>query len=101
MLLGQPLLAGLVLALGTVAVLTGVVAVTSFAAILTGVDLPTQNFGAALFDGGHRFEMAGRDASLKLLAIGRAVLAENLGQFDHGRSAINWLMIATALVAPC
>ena len=85
MLLGQPLLSGLVLALGTMAVLAGMVAVAGLAARLTGVNVTAQGLGPTLFNG---LQVAGGDPSCKLLSIGRAVLAENLGQFNHGRSAI-------------
>jgi hypothetical protein len=95
------LLAGLVLAFGTGAVFAGVVAVAGLVAVITGVNVAAQGLGPALFNGLHHLQVAGGEAALELGAIGRTVLAENLGQLDHGKSAINWLMTATALAAPC
>jgi hypothetical protein len=96
---GQPLLSGVVLALGTVTVLAGVITVTGLGAVITGVDVPTQSLSATLFNGGHRLQMTDRHTTFELFSISRAVLAENLGQFDHGRSAINWLIVSTALTS--
>ena len=74
--------------LGTVTVFAGVIAVAALGARLTGVNMAAQRLGPTLFNRLHDLQVAGGDASDKLLAIGRAVLTENLGQFDHGRSAI-------------
>ena len=83
MLLLQPLLAGLVLALGTVAVLAGVIAVAGLVTLITSVNVAAQGRGPALFNGLHRLQVAGGDTPPKLIAIGWAVLAEHLGQLDH------------------
>jgi hypothetical protein len=71
-----------------VAVLAGVVAIADFLTLLTGINVPTQSLGSTLFNGLHRLQMAGRNTSFELVTVGRAVLPENLGQVDHGRSAI-------------
>ena len=51
----QPLLPRFVLALGTVAVFAGVVAVAGLGALITGVHVAAQGLGPALFNGLHRF----------------------------------------------
>ena len=71
LLLLQPLLPGVVLALGTVAVFAGVVAVTGLIALITGVHVPTQGLGAALFDSRHRLQMTSGNTSFELFSIGR------------------------------
>jgi hypothetical protein len=60
-------------------VAAGMVAVLHLAALRTGIDLPTQGLSPALFDGAHRLAVAGKDLIGVLLAIGRPVLAKDLG----------------------
>jgi hypothetical protein len=50
-------------------------------ALRAGEDLPTQSWCAALLDGAHGPSVAGEQAIGVLLAIGRAVLAEDVCQF--------------------
>ena len=57
------------------------VAVLGLVALRAGEDLSTQSWCAALLDGAHGPPMAGEQALGVLLAIGRTVLAEDVGQF--------------------
>jgi len=70
-----------VLALGTVAVATGVVAVTDFTAGRAGKDLSSQRLGTAALDGAHRLAMARQQVCGIFLAVGGTVLAEEISQF--------------------
>jgi hypothetical protein len=75
----QPFLGLVILAFWAVPVAAGMVTVLHLAALRTGIDLPTQGLGPALLDGAHRLAMAGEDLVSVLLAIGRPVLAKDLG----------------------
>jgi len=77
----QPFLGSLVLAFGAVAVAAGVIAVAHFAAIGASVHLSAQGFCPALLNGTHDPAMAGEQAVGVLLAVGRAVAAEDICQF--------------------
>jgi hypothetical protein len=59
----------------------GMVTVLHLATCRTGVNLPTQGLRAALLNGAHCLAMAVKDLISVFLAVGRAVLAENIGQF--------------------
>jgi hypothetical protein len=74
----QPFLGSLVLALGAVAVAAGEVAVADFAAIWASVHLSTPGFCAAALNSEHCLTVAGEQAVGVLLAVGRAVLAEDI-----------------------
>jgi hypothetical protein len=58
-----------------------VVAVLGLVALRAGVDLSTQGWGAALLNGAHGPSMAGEQAIGVFLAVGRAILAEDVCQF--------------------
>jgi len=92
----EPALGVVVLALGTMAVATRVVEVLGFAAVGTGIDVPAQRRGAALLNRPHHLCVAGRHCVAKLGAIRRSILAEDLGQFYHGTSAMTRLMASLA-----
>ena len=77
----KPILGLLMLALGTMAVAAGVVAVTHFPATGTLKDLSTQGFGATLLDGTHGLAVRRQQVFSVLLPVGGAISAENLGQF--------------------
>ncbi len=77
----QPILGFVVLAFWTVAIAAGVVAVLGLVALWAGEDLPTQGRGAALLNGAHGPSVAGEQAIGVFLAVGRAVLAEDVCQF--------------------
>jgi hypothetical protein len=62
-----------------VTVLTGVIAVTSLAALITDIDVTTQGLGPALFNRLHHLQVTGRNTPVELVPIGRAVLAKYLG----------------------
>jgi hypothetical protein len=81
LLLLQPFLGFVVLALGTVAVAAGMVAVLGLVALWAGEDLSTQGWCAAQLDGAHGPAVTREQAMGVLLAIGRAVAAEDVGQF--------------------
>jgi len=69
-------------ALGAVAVLTGVVAVAELVAGGAVIDLPTQSFGAAVFNGLHHAPVRGKQALLELCSVGRSMETEDIGQFE-------------------
>ena len=77
----QPFLGFVILALGAMTVAAGVVAVLGLVALRAGVDLPTQSWCAALLDGAHGPSVAGEKTIGVFLAVGRAVLAEDVCQF--------------------
>jgi hypothetical protein len=77
----QPFLGFVVLTFWTVAVAAGVVAVLGLVALGAGEDLSTQGWGAALLDGAHSPSVAGEKTIGVFLAVGRAVLAEDVCQF--------------------
>ena len=61
-LLFEPALGVFVLALGAVPIAARVIAIERLAAVGAGVDMPTQGGGAAVLDGPHRLEVAGRQS---------------------------------------
>ena len=77
----QPVLGLLVLALGTMAVAAGVIAVADFSTGRTSKDLSTQRLGAAALDGAHGLKVAGQEVCSIFLAVGGAILAEDISQF--------------------
>jgi hypothetical protein len=60
LLSAQPLLASLVLALGTVAIPAGVVTVLDFVTLLAVINVTAKGLRAAMLNGPHRFPMTGR-----------------------------------------
>ena len=77
----EPYLGFVVLAFWTVAIAAGVVAVLGLVALWAGEGLSTQSGCAALLNGAHGPSVAGEQARGVLLAIGRAVQAEDICQF--------------------
>jgi len=69
------------LAFWAMAVAAGMIAVAHFAAIGAREHLSTQGFCPAAFDGQHGLAVTGQQAVGVLLAIGRAVAAEDVSQF--------------------
>jgi hypothetical protein len=65
-----------------VAILTGVIAVAELVAGGAVIDLPTQSFGAAVFNGLHHPQVRARDAVLKPGAVSRSMETEDIGQFE-------------------
>jgi hypothetical protein len=78
---GEPFFRPFVLAFGAVAIAAGMIRIARLAAGGTGKDLPAQRFGAAAFNCQHGLTMAGQETVGVLLAILRAVLAEDIRQF--------------------
>ena len=74
-----------VAALGTGAVIAGVIGIVLLAAVAL-VELPAQGGGAAGQNGGDGAPMRGQEARAKLLLIRRPVPAQNCGQWDQGPS---------------
>src|SRR5512137_1118030 len=77
----EPLLGLVVLALWTMAIAAGVVAVAHLAALRTRVELPAEGLGPAGLNGAHGPAVTGEQAIVVLLAIGWTVAAEDLCQF--------------------
>ncbi len=69
-----------VLALGAMPVATRMVAVLHLVALRTGVDLAAQGLGPAVLDRTHGAPMTGEQPVAILLAIRRAILAEDVRQ---------------------
>ena len=93
----QPRMSRAVLACGTVAVLTGVVAILIVVASFTRVDLAAKRFGPTVFDGLHRPEMAGRHLIPERGPVLRAVAAEDLRHLYHDRSSRRRLIEGAAI----
>lgn len=92
LLSAQPLLASLILALGTVAVPAGVVAVLDFVTLRTVINMTAKGLCAAVLHGPHRLPMSGRQSLVILLPIRRSIAAEDSGQLYHDKSCISWSM---------
>jgi len=96
MLVLQPLLRLLILALGAMPIATRMILVDVLITIGAVIDMSTERFGPTMFNGPHRLPMTGQQPVTKFGAIGRAIVAEDVGQFYHGRSAITRLITAMA-----
>ena len=92
----EPLVRLIILALWTVAVLAGVVAVEALLALVTEIELAAKRLGAAVFDSVHRPEMRRRHPVSELRPIFRTMEAEDVGDLDHQRSLIRRLMRSAA-----
>jgi len=68
-----------VLALGTVAITAGVIAVKDLIAGRAGIDMPAQRLGPTRFNICHRLQMTGRHPVTELFPVGRAMLTEDFG----------------------
>jgi len=80
LLVDQPGLSLLVLALGAMSVAAGVVPVFNPLALRAGVDVPTQGLGPTLLDGAQRTAMAGKQPVREALTIAQPVAADNFRQ---------------------
>ena len=69
------------------AVAARMVTVLDLLTVWAAIDLSAQSFRAALFNRPHGFEVRGGHAAGVLLAIGRAIAAENVRQFYGHRLA--------------
>ena len=105
LLVFQPLLGLVLLALGTVPVLTGVVAVMIRLAGLTVIDLAAERLRAALLNVLHGPPMTGQHPVAKLRAVLGAMDAENIRDLHHHRSPMRRLMASaprcSALAVRC
>jgi hypothetical protein len=101
----QPLLGLIMLALGTVPVLTGVVAVVVHLAGLTMIDLAAEGLRAAPFNVLHGPQMTRQHPVAKFRAVPGAMDAENLRDLHHHRSPRRRLMASaprcSALAVRC
>jgi len=89
----KPLLGLLVLAFGAVAVAAGMVAVADLVALGTGVELSAESLGAAGLNRMHSPAVRREQLVGVLLAIGRAVAAEDVGQlYSHRPSRTCWMV---------
>jgi hypothetical protein len=105
LLVVEPLLGLVLLALGTVPVLTGVVAVMVLLAGLTVIDLAAERLRAALRNVLHGPPMTGQHPVVKFGTVRGAMDAENLSDLHHHRSSMTRLMASaprcSALAVRC
>ena len=83
LLILKPCIGLIVLAFGTVPVLAGMIAVVVLLARVAEVDLAAESIGAALFDGLHGLEMAGKHTTGKFLPVLGSMTEEDIGDFHH------------------
>ena len=74
------------------------VAILDLIALRAVIYLPTQGLGAALLNGPHGAAMAGEQTVGVALAVGRAILAEDLRQL-YAHSASNTRSIVSTMCA--
>ena len=91
----EPPLCLVLLALWTMAVLAGVVAVLDLFAIRANVNVTAKCLGTAVLDIPHRPAVAGRYPASIPRSVGRTMLAEDLRQLYHARLSINLLMVSS------
>ena len=96
MLVLQPLLRLLILALGAMPIATRMILVDVLITIGAVIDMSTERFGPTMFNGPHRLPMTGQQSVTKLGAIRRAILPEDLGQLYHDSSAMMRLIASRA-----
>jgi hypothetical protein len=92
----QPELGLVILALGTVPVLAGVKAVVILLAVVTVIDLAAKPGRAARLDVLHGPTMRGRHPVAKLGSVRGAMKAEDVSQLHHQRSLMRRLMASEA-----
>lgn len=94
----QPFFGAFMLAFGTMPIAAGVIGEMRLPARGTGIDLPAQRFGAAVFNCPHRLAMAGQDTIGVLATILGAVPPEDIRQFYCQSFATISLMVSLACV---
>jgi hypothetical protein len=97
LLVFQPQLSLVILALGTVAMLAGMVTVMVFLALVTEIESSAKSLGAALLDLLHRPEMRSGHPVSEFCSVVGTVEAEDVGDLDHQRSVIRRLMSCEAI----
>ena len=95
-LLLEPTLGVLVLALGAMTVATRVILVDGLVAVRAGVDVPTQGGRAAAFNRAHGPEVARQHLVTKPGAIGWPASAKNVSEFGHSKGCITRLIASVA-----
>jgi hypothetical protein len=83
LLLFEPLVGLLILALGTVTILAGVIAVALRLALRAVIELAAESLGAALFNVAHGAAVRGQQLLAELLPVGSAMQPEDVSQFQH------------------
>lgn len=80
----QPSHCRVILALGTMPIFAGRIAVLEFPARDARVDMPTEDCSPAVSNGLHGVHVAGEQAVLVLRPVCRSRAPEDLRQLDHG-----------------
>jgi len=94
-LLLKPIVGLVVLALGAVAVLTGVVTVALLLTLIAEIELAAETFSAAGFNVLHGPVVRGQQPGAELGSIVRTMQPKDVGHFQHHgnqRSLMSWLM---------
>lgn len=94
-LTGEPLLAGIVLAAGAMAVAAGVEEVLTLLTMGTGEDMAAEGGGAAVADGEDGSFLTGKEGVGDVWSV----LVEDGGQVGHGKSAMRRLIVSTTMAS--
>ncbi len=89
----QPCFGLVILALGTVSMLAGVIAVMVSLTWRTGKELAAKSLGATLLDVPHGVKMRGRHTVAEFGSVRCAVDAEDVSNLYHSRLLITWLTL--------
>jgi hypothetical protein len=65
------------------------VAVTIFAAVVTVINMATQDLGTTIEDSAHRLTVAGQYPLGEFSLVSSAMLPKDISQLGHGKSAMS------------
>jgi hypothetical protein len=73
-----------------------VITLAIFVAVVAVIDVTTQGFGSAVDDRPHCLPMAGQHSFSEFGLVVSSVTTEDVGKFNHARSAMSWSMALPA-----